>query len=328
MAKRAARKIVKVDDCQRTLELRSPASDVGAMTIHIPDMLARSNRRQYEQARAYDFQLDVGKLSVSSERIFEIYTLSNAWWVKKSIEYAKAVYLNASKTERALLGDKKGKWNDFIIHTGTTGTVSNFSNLYQYSPATSGDDMTAAEVGSDESLFEVIGHNSEVEGDQEDGNDIDYGFTIEAEELSGSVRRYNIFDQYLLTRNIVEPEDTRAGPYRELVEVDQVAMKNLKESGDKAPYDLDAFPSPWVLADTIGIDQEQPSIRSVSKMITAPLGIVIVKKRANDGNENNFTTSDQLLLHVKKGKYKGVHAPAYKATKLLMESSAVSKFKQ
>ena len=328
MAQRAKRKIVKVDDCQRTLELRSPATDVSAMTIHIPDMLMRSNRRQYQQCRAYDFRLQVGEVATGNVRLVEIYTLSNAWWVKKSIEFAKAVYLNSSKDERAMLGNRIGKWNDFIIHTGTTGTVSNFSDLYQYAPATSGDDMTASEVGTDESLFEVIGRNSEVEGDSDLGDDYDYGFTIEAEDMTGSVRNYNIFDQYMLTRQHVTPADTRAGPYQDLLEVDQVALKNLKESGDSAPYDLDAFPSPWVLADTILVDQNDPGNSRISKTITAPLGIVIVKKLDNTASESNFAATDKLLMHVRAGAYKGVHAPAYKATKLMAESSTVSKFRQ
>ena len=329
MAKRAVRKIVKVDDVQRTLDLQSAATDVGAMTVHIPDMLARANRRIYEQARCYSFRLKGIGMGTTSARNYEVYTLSNAWWVKKSIEFAKAVYLNASKDERAMLGNRIAKWNDFVIHTGTTGTVSNFSNLYQYAPATSGDDMTAAEVGTDESLTEVIGRNSEVEGDSDLGDDYDYGFTIEAEDMTGSVRNYNIFDQYMLTRQHVTPADTRAGPYQDLLEVDQVALKNLKESGDNAPFDLDAFPSPWVKQDILICDAEGSGNNGFTRFIDAPLGVVIIKKKGNDGTtEVNFVSGEGVLLDIKAGRYKGVHAPAYKATKLMAESSTVSKFRQ
>lgn len=313
MARRNNKAAQKIDDCQRVLDLRSAATDVGAMTIHIPDMLARANRRMYQQCRAYDFRLKIGNIDSTTERNYEIYTLSNAWWVKKSIEFAKAVYINASKDEKHLLGNRVAKWNDFIIHTGTEGAVSNFANLFQYAPASSGDDMTATEVGTDESLFEVVGRNSEVEGDSDLGDDYDYGFTIEGEDMTGSVRNYNIFDQYLLTRQHVTPADTRAGPYQDLIEMDQVAMKNLKESGDNAPFDLDAFPSPWVLADTIHVDQLMSPTSLYSKTITAPLGIVIVKKLTSAGGEATFNEADKFILDVKKGKYKGVHAPAYRA---------------
>ena len=329
MAKRAARKIVKVDDCQRTLELRSPSSSVSAMTIQIPDMLMRANRRQYQQCRAYDFRLKIGNTDSSSERNFEIYTLSNAWWVKKSIEFAKAVWLNSTKEERALLGDRRGKWNDFVIFAGESGTVANYSDLYHYTPATSGDDMTAAEVSTDETLFESQTLSSEVEGDSDLGAEVEYGFSLEATDVTGSVRSYNIFDQYMLTRQHVTPVDTRDSPYKDLLELDQSAMDNLKADGDSAPFDLDSFPSPWVLQDTINYDAASGSpTASISKTITAPLGIVIVKKLQNQGSESTFSEGEKVLLEVRKGTYKGVHAPAYKATKLLMESSGVSKFKQ
>ena len=154
MAKRAKRQIVKVDDVQRTLELQTASTSVGSMTIQIPDMLMRANRRQYQQARCYSFRLKGLNTSTATARNYEVYTLSNAWWVKKSIEYAKAVYLLTTKEERALLGDGAGKWNDFIITGSEIGAAANHSNLYQYSPATSGDDMTAAEVATNETLYE------------------------------------------------------------------------------------------------------------------------------------------------------------------------------
>ena len=318
MAQRAKRKIVKVDDVQRTLELRSPSSSVGTMTIQVPDMLMRSNRRQYQQCRAYDVQIQIGELDDSVEKKFEIYTLSNAWWVKKSIEFAKAVWLNSTKEERALLGSRRGKWNDFIITGMEIGAGANFSNLYQYSIATSGDDMTAAEVTSDETLYEDQTKGSEVEGDQDLGAEYEYGFTVAATDLTGGVRSYNIFDQYMLTRQHVTPADTRASPYEDLLELDQSAMDNLKQDGDNAPFDLDAFPSPWVLADTIGVDQGiSAASKYISRRITAPLGIVLVKFKNSAGAETNYTGNEKILLHAMKGNYKGVHAPAYKASKLL-----------
>jgi len=333
MAKRTARKMISVDDCQRTLELRSDKTDQNVMVLQIPDLLARANRRLYQQCRAYDLQIKIGTVSTSVEGRYEIYTLSNAWWVKKSIEYAKAVYLHFTKEERALLGDRKGKWNDFVIDTfHGSNTYTNFANLYQYAPAFDGstnfEGMTASEVVPDETIQESTIGSSEVEGDSDIADDTDYGFSIFAEDLLGSVRSYNIFDQYMLTRQHTTPADTRAGPYQDLLEIDQVAMKNLKEAGDNAPYDLDAFPSPWVLVDSIGHDQGIAQGVVTSRTFTAPLGVVIIKKLDAAGADSNFAGSEKILSLVKKGKYKGVHAPAYKATKLLMESSGVSKFKQ
>lgn len=311
------RAITKIDDCQRSLELRplpNAGNQKGMMTIQIPDMLMRANRRQYQQCRAYDFQLQIAELDDSVESRFEIYTLSNAWWVKKSIEFAKAVWTKSTSAERKLLGSRKAKWNDFIISGMEIGAGANFSNLYQYAIATSGDDMTASEVTSDETLYEDQTKASEVEGDQDIGAETEYGFTVAATDVIGGVRSYNIFDQYLLTRQHVTPADTRDSPYEDLLDFDQSAMDNLKQDGDNAPFDLDAFPSPWVLADVVGVDQGiSAASRYVSKQLTAPLGIVLVKFKNSAGAEKNFTGNEKFLLHCKKGKYKGVHAPAYRA---------------
>ena len=101
MARAAKRKIVKVDDIQRTLSLQTDKTDESVLVVQIPDMLMRANRRQYQQARCYSFRLKGQSTGQSTARNYEVYTLSNAWWVKKSIEFAKAVYLNATRDERA-----------------------------------------------------------------------------------------------------------------------------------------------------------------------------------------------------------------------------------
>lgn len=313
------RAIQKIDDVQRTLSLATDKTDQSVLVVQVPDLLARANRRLYQQCRNYSFRLKGQNLGGTAARNYEIYTLSNAWWVKKSIEFAKAVYTTATKKERALLGDRKAKWNDFVIDTfAGSDTNVNFANLFQFTPAFAGDTdfegMTAAEVASDETIQESTAGSSEVEGDSDLGDDMDYGFSIFAEDLSGSVRSYNIFDQYMLTRQHVTPADTRAGPYQDLLEIDQVAMKNMKEAGDNAPFDLDAFPSPWVKQDIILCDQEGSGDNKWSRFIDAPLGVVVIKKLGNDGTTAvSFSSGEGLLLDVKKGTYRGVHAPVYRA---------------
>jgi hypothetical protein len=304
------RKAVKIDDCQRVLEVRSPATDVSTLTVHVPDLLMRANRRQYTQTRAYDLRVKIANEDSSGEANYEIYTLSNAWWVKRSIEMAKGVYMDATKKERASLGEGVAKYNDFIIQCAT-GAAGNFADLYQYSPASSGDDMTAAEVTSDESLFEV----NQVVSDVKDDDGDTMGFTVTAEDKSG-VGVFNIFNEYLLSRNITPDADTRTGPYADLFELDEDALDTLQKDGDQTPWDADAFPSPFVLVDTISIDQGIPTGGpTYSRTFTAPLGIVILKRLSNAGAEANFNLGVKILLDVRKGAYKGVHAPAYKAMK-------------
>lgn len=301
------RKASRIDDTQRSLLIRSAQADTSCLTIHLPDMLMRANRRQYTQCRAYDFRLKVANITSSTEQHYEVYTLSNAWWVKRAIEMAKGVYMEATKEERAILGNKKAKYHDFIISL-TSGAASNKSNLFQFAPAGSGDDMTAAEVAFDESIYETF----QVSKLKDDDGDF-MGFTVGNEDTT-SDGAFNIFNQYLLATSITPDADTRAGPYAELQDIDEDSMNDLQQSGDQTPWDADAFPSPFVLQDVISIDQSLPTGGPLfSRMITAPLGIIILKKRNNSAAETNFGTDDQLLLECRKGTYRGVHAPAYKA---------------
>ncbi len=306
----ASKKIAtKIDDCQRVLALRAADDNAGTLTIHIPDMLMRANRRQYTQARAYDFTLQVDGV-VGNPRTYKIFTLSNAWWVKRSIEMAKGVWLASTKKERAMLAesDRAAKWGDFIIGSNT-GASATFSNLHQYSPAASGDDMTEAEVAHDETIYEGPREGTDLKDDSGDK----MGFTVNAADTSGD-GVFNIFDEYLLTRQHVSPQDTRAGPYADLFEIDEDALLSLKGDGDQAPWDLDAFPSPFVLQDVIQVDADGAGWSHRSSRMTAPLGIVIVKKVETDSaSEQNIVDEEQFLLRVSKGTYKGVHAPAYKA---------------
>lgn len=303
------RQAAQIDDTQRALTLTSASSSVGLVTIHVPDMLMRANRRQYQQCRAYDVRLKIASTDESGEHMYEVYSLSNAWWVKRAIEMAKGVYMDATKKERAALGEGVATYNDFIIQCAT-GAAGNFSNLQQFAPADSGDDMTATEVGSDESLYEV----NQVVSDVKDDDGDTMGFTVLTEDKSG-VGVFNIFNEYLLSRNITPDADTRTGPYADLFELDEDALDTLQKDGDSTPWDADAFPSPFVLQDTILSDQGIPNGPLFTRSFTAPLGLVIVKKFNAANAEDNFTGNEKILVECRKGTYKGVHAPAYKAMK-------------
>lgn len=304
------RQAVKIDDTQRNLTLRSSSGTSSVMAGSIPDLLMRANRRQYTQCRAYDFRLKVAATSSSVEHNYDIYTLSNAWWVKRAIEMAKGVYLEATKEERALLGDKKAKYHDFVISTNV-GSTSLKANLWQYQPATDASgDVTPNEVAFDESI-----HETHLISKLKDDSGNFMGFSVDPEDTTGD-GYFNIFDQYLLATSITPDADTRAGPYAELFSIDEDAMSDLQEKGDQTPWDADAFPSPWVLADTIVVDQGIPSGGPrFSQRITAPLGMFLIKKRDSAGVADDLTTSTKFLLQCAKGNYRGVHAPAYKAMK-------------
>lgn len=302
------RQAVKIDDTQRDLILRSPSGSSSVMAGSIPDLLMRANRRQYTQCRAYDFRLKVARTDTAVEHTYDVYTLSNAWWVKRSIEMAKGVYMEATKAERAALGDKKAKYHDFVISTNI-GSTSLKANVHQFQPATDASgDITPNEVTFDESIHET---HQIAKLKDDSGNFM--GFSVDPEDTTGD-GYFNIFDQYLLATSITPDADGRTGPYAELHDFDEDALGDLQQKGDLTPWDADAFPSPWVLADTLVIDQGIPSGgHRFTQRITAPLGMFIVKKRDAGGAADNLSVNTMFLLQCAKGSYRGVHAPAYKA---------------
>ena len=169
--------------------------------------------------------------------------------------------------------------------------------------------MNANNVVSDESLYETF----QVSKLKDDSGDF-MSFTVGIEDTT-SDGSFNIFNQYLLSQSITPDADTRAGPYAELYGLDEDALADLQQSGDQPPWDADAFPDPFVLVDTISIDQQNPGggASDWSRMFTAPLGIVIIKKYSGSGSEDGFVANENFLLECRKGTYKGVHAPAYRA---------------
>ena len=156
--------------------------------------------------------------------------------------------------------------------------------------------MTGAEVATNETLYESQGAGSDVESDQDLG-EYSYGFTWAATDLTGTVRSYNIFDQYLLSRDTSDPAISATdGPYKDLLDVDQVAISDMKTDGDLAPFDIDAFPSPWVKQDVTLCDAEGSGDNSFTRFIDAPLGIVIIKKKGNDGTTGVDFSSLEVSL--------------------------------
>lgn len=324
----AKRKAVKIDDTQRTLMVL-PNSTGALMRINGSDLLSRVNRRHYHQDRCYQMQLQLSNIGSDSHRRYDVFTLSNSWWVRRSIEMAKGVWTASTKKERALLGDSKGTWNSFTIDA-STGSAADSANAWQYALPSSGNDLVQTEVATDETQVESQTKASRVADADDDGY---YTFGLAGADSSGDPKTLNIFDQYLLSRQITPPADTRAGPYGDIFGIEQEELEQLKTIGDAPPWDADAFPSPWVLADTIGAELNPSTTpRIVSKMLNCPLGLMVVRVTDHTGDDQNFiaaanlgTTDEnlgtQFLLHYKPGSYKGVHAPVYRAMKLPASTS-------
>ena len=82
------------------------------------------NHRLYRQTRDYELKLDLN--ANSADQYVEIYVLADTWALRKSVQLAKQMYDANTKEERAALGGKTARWEDFRIDPG----VQNKDNVF------------------------------------------------------------------------------------------------------------------------------------------------------------------------------------------------------
>ncbi len=302
-----------VDDTQRKLMLAPGASGGGGTHVNflsIPSTLSAVNRRLYRQCRCYYGNLEIVNTGSNDPRRYEIYTLSSAWWVKRSIQSAKAFWLSATRNERKTLGGNIGKYNDFTIFP--PGDFVDFD--VQTTTITAPETITGQDLTRDETLGYSQALSSGLEKDQDEGAGYEKVFGVGTADTTGALQTWNIFDEYLKNLNIAPALDTRGGPYEDALEADEVAMDHLQQDGDAPPWDADAFPGPFVQAAVVAIDQYGAGFNNiVSPIIAAPLGMVVVKKTNATGDNSDFdeTGFAELSFNAAPGNYRGVLAPAY-----------------
>ncbi len=302
-----------IDDTQRKLMLAPGATGGGGTHVNffsIPSCLSAVNRRLYRQCRCYYGSLEIANTVSSSQRRYEIYTLSSAWWVKRSIQSAKQFWLTATRNERKMLKGNIGKYNDFTIFP--PGDFVDFD--VQTTTITAPETITTQDLIRNETLGYSQALSSGIEMDQDEGGGYEKVFGVGAADTTGSLQTWNIFDEYLKNLNIDPISDTRGGAYADAEEADEVAMDHLQQDGDEPPWDADAFPGPFVQAAVISADQDGGGFNfPVSPIFAAPLGMVIVKKTNNSGGVSDYAEGgdSELAFNAAPGNYRGVLAPAY-----------------
>lgn len=311
----AKSKTTRIDDTERCINFRMGSTSQPSGAVHISSGLSGVNRRLYKQLRCYRAKVEVVRWTPSdSLRVFKFYTLSNAWWVKQAIKLAKQTWLDHSKEERAALAKQGGraKYFDFVIECGKSAGDADF---FQFDH-----DFGVNELTFDEDLLDAQKYyltrregapgDSQAEGVGWVFGQLDtIGFTVDATLAGASSTTYNIFDEYIKNLNIDPETDTRGGAYASLESVDPVTQDALQTIGDEPPWDADAFPSPWVLRATVPTGGGHP--RTSTGMMDAPLGVIMIEKVDGSNSAVNFIDEDEFCLHLAKGNYRGIHAPAY-----------------
>jgi len=281
-----ARKNMKRYPVQRMFQVNqaSPAGNRGL--IDIGEHLSKVNHRLYRQSRFYEAQIHIDA-DVQEGTTVDIYALADSWMVQKSLMLAKSAWDESNAEEKEMLHGKIARWNDFRVSAGVAGTSTYRPVLY------TGDTITAlAYTAGEFDLAKVV--------DQSGGTR-----TFTWDNQSPGATEYSIIGEYDKSGNTsADPETPATGPYSGLLpNLEPGAAAALQDDGNQPPYNATSFGSAhWVKVATLHLGAGRQ--RLSSGYFTAPSGLILV-----DG-VGIAEYNGQISLEVKRGDYKGVHAPS------------------
>jgi len=91
--------------------------------IDVAQLLSKTNRRLYRQARTYEFKVDL-EANIEGSGQVHVYALADNWMNSKALQMAYAMYLENSASERSRLDKgQKARWEDFRVRSGADVTV-------------------------------------------------------------------------------------------------------------------------------------------------------------------------------------------------------------
>jgi hypothetical protein len=255
--------------------------------IQVDQFLSKLNRRLYRQGRYYQAKID---LDVSSNANITVFALRDDWAVQKAFQMGYQAFLDNSMEERERLGDgQSGRWEDFRVEAGTAGTVTDLVPVL--SDAAGVDvQLTAGEFV----LAQVV-----------DSTNTARLFTFGAT----SANRYGLLEEYDKFGDAQSTPDnvTSDAPYLELSEgVNEATHDHLQTSGNNPPYDTSGINAgaPFVKIAELGSGASGTGAQKLTTgFFTAPCGFILIT------GMNAVDVAD-VNLEVKRGDYKGVHAPS------------------
>ncbi len=273
----------------RNIRVSNPSPFPGSHVImDVGKYLSQLNRRLYRQGRYYNVKVDI---DTAEDTVTEVYALRDDWGVQKAFQMAYKMYLQNNADERAALGGRTARWEDFRVSDGYTTGFTPFPVLYTEAAGTV--ELTSGE-------FELSTVTDTTQSSRT--------FTWNP---GASAPEYSILDEYALAGNAsVSPATPETdGPYANIRnELDQAQMVDLAEHGNQAPYDPTGVntSSPWVkIAELRG---GSSTVQKLSTgFFTAPCGFVVIR---NVGTGGSNVGIDNISMTVKAGDYKGVHAPS------------------
>ena len=254
--------------------------------LRVDRELSKLNHRLYRMCRYYQVKIDMIPTD-SADSAVNVFVLRDDWALQKAVQMAFAQYNDNTKEERAKLGKNQlARWQDFRIDDGLAA-VGGVDELVgrMYTPAVAGTNFTAGEF----ELSKVV-----------DAAGTTRTFTFG----TGTATEFSVLAEYDASANQqTEPDSTTAGAYNDLDdESDAANVTALQNDGNLPPYNQTdvASGTPWVRVGVLGRGAAGQQ-RLSTGFFTAPGGLVVL---------SGVSTPNAIQFEVKRGDYKGVHAPS------------------
>lgn len=284
----------------RKFPLQAGAGGNAVGFVDISRICSRENHRLYRQGRNYCARVSVDP---SSSVNYTVYALRDDWQVHNAWKLAMQTWMNNSKEEREVLAKNGGqaRWSDFrtVVGISGTGTTELRSGTYTI---TGGTPVWVANTNGEFVASEIVSETG-----------TNYFFTWGAAAPGGS---YSILEEYDKVANTdTTPTIPQIGAaYTDADEdLQDTQLQNISNDGNNPPYSATGIESnrPWTKIATIGAGGVGQQALSTG-YFNAPCGLVVIVANTQwDGNQQ------EVMLELKEGKYKGIHAPSMGTAKLV-----------
>lgn len=280
---------------QRQIQLSSTVQGT-KYKVDVARLLSKVNHRLYRQGKTYQVKVDLDNRADASigPAQYDVYALTDTWYVQKAWQLARQTYMDATADERAKMSSQKiARWEDFRVTPGISGITD--VNPLQYSMALAGVDNTDGEF-QDSRITLADGTTQRTFTWSDTPSASEFGILLEYDR-SGDT------DAAPSTRDASNPyAGTDNG-------VHESQMDDLADRGNLPPYNATTFTNNvWVKVATLdnsaGVNPGAAAghSRMSTGFFNAPCGLVVIVPSI----AHNLT--GELSMTVKAGDYKGTAA--------------------
>jgi hypothetical protein len=278
---------------QRQVQLATTAGGTKYL-LDVARQLSVVNHRLYRQGKTYQVKIDIDNRAdvAIGPAQYDVYALTDTWYVQKAWQLARAQYLRSTAAERANMSQQqRARWEDFRVTAGISG--SQVIVPYQYSETLVGAVNTDGEFQTSVIVLE----------DGTTQRTFTWGSTPSASE-------YSMLQEYDKSGNTEAHPATQSADkaYSGTEDLNEAQMDALAGNGNSPPYNnLNFTDNVWVKVATLdnsgtGNAGDSSHSRMSTGFFNAPCGLVVIVPSIS------HTLAGDLSMTVKAGQYKGTAA--------------------